>query len=118
MFLKISQNSHFRPATLLKKRLRHRCFSVSFTKVLGTFFFVKHLRVTVSALHDRHQHQQMQIWNNQKTMKQRGRRGPLLVLFGKKKLYINPLRNILHKLWANAVSYICFIYTLMFELCS
>ena len=114
MFLKISQNSHLRPATLLKKRLRHRCFSVSF----GNIVFVKHLRATVSVLRDRHQHQQMQSWNNQQTMKQRGRRGPLLVLFGKKRLYINPLRNILHKLCANAVSYICFMYTPVFELYS
>ena len=33
-----------RPATLLKKRLRHRCFPVNFTKSLGTPFFKEHFR--------------------------------------------------------------------------
>ena len=39
VFLKIS-----RPATLLKKRLRHRCFPVNFVKFLRTHFFTEHLR--------------------------------------------------------------------------
>ena len=33
-----------RPATLLKKRLWHRCFPVNFVKFLGTPFFTEHLR--------------------------------------------------------------------------
>ena len=33
-----------RPATLLKKRLWHRCFPVNFAKFLRTPFFTKHLR--------------------------------------------------------------------------
>ena len=32
-----------RPATLLKKRLRHKCFPVNFVKFLRTPFFVEHL---------------------------------------------------------------------------
>ena len=32
-----------RPATLLKKRLWHRCFPVNFAKFLGTPFFTEHL---------------------------------------------------------------------------
>ena len=53
VFLKISQNlqestcvrgsvSEARSATLLKKRLRHRCFPVNFAKFLSTFF-IEHL---------------------------------------------------------------------------
>ena len=34
----------FRLATLFKKILCHRCFSVNFTKFLRTTFFVEHLR--------------------------------------------------------------------------
>ena len=33
-----------RPATLLKKRLWHRCFPVNFAKFLRTPFFIEHLR--------------------------------------------------------------------------
>ena len=33
-----------RPATLLKKRLWHRCFPVNFAKFLRTPFLVEHLR--------------------------------------------------------------------------
>ena len=33
-----------RPATLLKKSLRHRCFPVNFAKFLRTPFFTEHLR--------------------------------------------------------------------------
>ena len=58
VFLEISQNSQentcarvsffnkvagLRPATLLKKRLWHRCFPVNFAKFL-TSFFTEHLR--------------------------------------------------------------------------
>ena len=32
-----------RPATLLKKRLWHRCFPVNFAKFLRTPFFIEHL---------------------------------------------------------------------------
>ena len=55
MFLKILQNSQkntcvrasflikFRPATLLKKRLWHRCFSVNFAKYSRAPVFIEHL---------------------------------------------------------------------------
>ena len=33
-----------RPATLLKKRLWHRCFPVNFVKFLRTPFYIEHLR--------------------------------------------------------------------------
>ena len=33
-----------RPATLLKRRLWHRCFSVNFAKFLRTLFLIEHLR--------------------------------------------------------------------------
>ena len=56
MFLKISQNSQentsvrvsflisykLSPATLLKKRLCHRCFPVNFSKFLKTAFFIEY----------------------------------------------------------------------------
>ena len=41
-----------RPATLLKKRLWHRCFPVNFAKFLRTPFFTEHLRWLL--LHLRH----------------------------------------------------------------
>ena len=55
VFLEISQNPQgqnlffnkvvgFRPATLLKKRLWHRCFPVSFVKFLRTPSFTEQLR--------------------------------------------------------------------------
>ena len=37
-----------RPATLLKMRLWHRCFSVNFAKFLRTNFFTEHLQTTAS----------------------------------------------------------------------
>ena len=37
-----------RPATLLKKRLWHRCFPVNLARFLGTSFFTEHLRVTTA----------------------------------------------------------------------
>ena len=48
VFLEISQNSQentsgLGPATLLKKRLWHRCFPVNFVKFLRTPFFTEHL---------------------------------------------------------------------------
>ena len=54
--IQISQNSNFtkfnffnkvaglRPATLLKKRLRHMCFPVNFAKFLRAPFLTDHLR--------------------------------------------------------------------------
>ena len=36
--LLFNKNAGLRPATLLKKRLRHRCFPVNFTKFLKTSF--------------------------------------------------------------------------------
>ena len=55
VFLKISQNSQentclflkaadLRPATLLKKRLWHRCFPVDFAKFLRTTFFTEQIQ--------------------------------------------------------------------------
>ena len=38
--------SGLRPAASSKKRLRHRCVSVNFAKLLGTPFFIEHLRTT------------------------------------------------------------------------
>ena len=47
VFLEISQtsleNTCARPATLLKKRLWHRCFHASFVKFLRTPFYTEHL---------------------------------------------------------------------------
>ena len=37
------KDAGFRPATLFKKRLWHRCFSVNFAKFLKTPFFIEHL---------------------------------------------------------------------------
>ena len=37
-----------RPATLFKKRLNHRCFSVNFAKKNLNTFFTEHFRATVS----------------------------------------------------------------------
>ena len=37
-----------RPATLLKKRLYHRCFPVNFAKFLRTLFFAEHLQTSAS----------------------------------------------------------------------
>ena len=37
------QENTRRPATLLKKRLWHRCFPVNFVKFLRTPFFIEHL---------------------------------------------------------------------------
>ena len=37
-----------RPATLLKKRLWHRCFPVNFAKFFKNTFFTEHLRMTAS----------------------------------------------------------------------
>ena len=42
VFQEILPNSD--PATLLNKRLWHRCFPVNFAKFLGTLFFTEHLR--------------------------------------------------------------------------
>ena len=67
MFLEISQNSQentsakdsfltklqalcLRRATLLKKRLWHRCFPVNFAKFLRTTFLTEHIRATASIL--------------------------------------------------------------------
>ena len=40
--------SGLRPATLLKKRLWHRCFPVNFAKFLRTPFLIEHLWMTAS----------------------------------------------------------------------
>ena len=40
----LSKASGLRLATLFKKRLRHRCFPVDFTKFSRTSFFIEHLR--------------------------------------------------------------------------
>ena len=39
--------SDLRPATLLKKRLWHRCFYVNFVKFLRTPFLMEHLRLLI-----------------------------------------------------------------------
>ena len=41
-----------RPATLLKRRLRHRCFPGNFAKFLRTPFFTEHLRKTASVAYN------------------------------------------------------------------
>ena len=43
VFLEMSQNSQASAATLLKKRLWHRCFPVNFAKFLRTAVFIEHL---------------------------------------------------------------------------
>ena len=49
LLLKVSS---FQPATLLKKRLRQRCFSVNFSKFLRTcLLLTKHLRLTASCVY-------------------------------------------------------------------
>ena len=60
MFLKISQNSQentcawvscrWRPATLSKIRLWHRCFPVNFTKFFKSTFLAEHLRMTAPVI--------------------------------------------------------------------
>ena len=40
----INKIADLRPATLLKKRLWHRCFPVNFVKFLKTPFLIEHLR--------------------------------------------------------------------------
>ena len=37
-------------ATLLKKRLWHRCFLLNFAKFLGTTFFMEHMQATAFGL--------------------------------------------------------------------
>ena len=43
-YLKIFSKIHKKRATLLNKRLRHRCFPMNFTKFLRATFFTEHLR--------------------------------------------------------------------------
>ena len=40
----LKRDSNLRPATLLKKRLQHRCFPVNIAKFLRTAFFIEDLR--------------------------------------------------------------------------
>ena len=40
------------PATLLKKRLWHRCFPVNFEKFLRTPFLIEHLWLRLPSIHD------------------------------------------------------------------
>ena len=42
--LAFNKVSDLRSATLFKKRLWHRCFPVTFSKILRTYFFIEHLR--------------------------------------------------------------------------
>ena len=44
---KFGERENFRPATLLQKRLQHRCFPVNFVKFKDTFF-TEHLMATSS----------------------------------------------------------------------
>ena len=48
--LSFNKVSGLRPATLLKKRLWHRCFLVNFAKFLRNIDFVEHLQMAVSVL--------------------------------------------------------------------
>ena len=57
VLLNISKNSFekskslfnlLQPATVLKRRLRHRCFSVNFVKIFKNTFFVEHFLGSVS----------------------------------------------------------------------
>ena len=41
-----------RSATLLRKRIRHRCFPVNFAKCLRTAFFIEHLRWLLRRYHN------------------------------------------------------------------
>ena len=50
-----------RPATLLKKRLWHRCFPVNFVKFLRTPFFTELLLATTSILRGGRRLKQIQI---------------------------------------------------------
>ena len=52
MFLKFSQKFRLSPATLLNKRLSHRCFPVNFLKFLKTSFFTEHLGTTTPQITD------------------------------------------------------------------
>ena len=47
-FKKCEKHPCLRPATLSKKRLKHRCFPVNFAKFLRTPFFNRILRVVAS----------------------------------------------------------------------
>ena len=57
VFLEISQNSQENtqaaPATLLKKRIWHRCFPVDFAKFLRTPFLIEHLWWLLSSIYSR-----------------------------------------------------------------
>ena len=75
MFLKILQNSEentcagfsfWRPATLLKQRLRHRCFSV-FCRVFESIYFVEHLWTAASekgSIKSNYGVRSKKIWSN------------------------------------------------------
>ena len=52
-FIKFIEKQLCRPATLLKKRLWHRCFPVNFVKFLRTLFFIEHLRWLLLIISDR-----------------------------------------------------------------
>ena len=45
----IASVAGLRPATLLKKRLWHRCFPVNFFEISKNTFFTEHFRITTSA---------------------------------------------------------------------
>ena len=45
-----NKTAGLRPTTLLKKRLRHKCFPVNFAKCLRTPFFTEHLPATASGI--------------------------------------------------------------------
>ena len=51
-FHKIHRKTPVPESLLLKKRLRHRCFPVIFVNFPITLFFLEHLRLTASALHN------------------------------------------------------------------
>ena len=45
------RNVSFRPATLFKKRLWHKCFPVNFSEIFKNTFFIEHLRWLLLSLH-------------------------------------------------------------------
>ena len=48
--LLFNKNAGLRPATLLKKRLQHRCFPVNFAEISKNTFFTEQLQATGSII--------------------------------------------------------------------
>ena len=56
MHVRVNKVAGLRPATLLKRRLWHRCFPVNFSKFLRTSFFAEHFRWLLLRFADRPTH--------------------------------------------------------------